>query len=49
MSVDLLNDGKTVVSGSFDQTLKLWDWETGLLVNTLNVGVKIYSLTIVKF
>ncbi|BAZ37356.1 WD-40 repeat-containing protein [Calothrix sp. NIES-4101] len=28
-------DGKFVVSGSMDKTIKIWDWETGNLIKTL--------------
>ncbi len=31
-SLDYLPDGKTIVSGSFDNTIKLWDARTGRLI-----------------
>ncbi|NES65413.1 MAG: WD40 repeat domain-containing protein, partial [Okeania sp. SIO2D1] len=34
-SVSISNDGKTIVSGSFDKTIKVWNLETGELIHTL--------------
>jgi WD40 repeat protein len=31
-------DGKTLASSSLDQTIKLWNWQTGKLLNTLPAG-----------
>lgn len=36
ISVAISNNGKFVVSGSSDCTLKMWDLETGELIHTLN-------------
>ena len=47
-SLDLLNDGQTLVSGSEDKTIKLWDWTTGECLNTIETGLKIWSLAIIK-
>ena len=37
-----------LVSGSSDQTLKFWDWSTGEVLNTINTGLNIRSLTVLK-
>lgn len=29
-------DGKYLISGSYDSTLKVWDWQTGVEVRTLS-------------
>ncbi len=34
-SVSISNDGKTIVSGSWDNTIKVWNRETGELIRTL--------------
>ncbi len=34
-TVAISPDGQTVVSGSWDQTVKIWDWVTGRLKATL--------------
>jgi WD40 repeat protein len=34
-SVSISNDGKTIVSGSWDYTIKVWNRETGELIRTL--------------
>ena len=34
-SVALTFDGKFIVSGSEDQTIKIWEYDTGTLVRTL--------------
>jgi len=47
-SLDLLNDGQTLVSGSWDHTIKLWNWTSGQYLNSLDTGVQIYSLTKIK-
>ncbi len=31
-------DGKTIAAGSMDQTIKLWDWATGKLLETIVPG-----------
>ena len=43
-SLDLLDDGETLVSGSEDQTIKFWNWKTGQLLNSVNTGTRIYAL-----
>ena len=35
LSVAITNDGKTIVSGSGDKTIKIWSFETGLVISTL--------------
>ena len=35
ISISITNDGKTIVSGSYDATIKVWDLKTGDEINTL--------------
>ncbi len=35
-SIVITPDGKNIISGSFDQTIKIWDFETGDLIKTLD-------------
>ncbi len=47
-SVDLLNS-QTLVSGSLDQTIKLWNWSTGECLSTIKAtGSVVYSLAVIK-
>ena len=47
--VDLLNS-QTLVSGSVDQTIKLWNWSTGECLSTIRTaGSDIESLAIINF
>jgi WD40 repeat protein len=49
-SVDLLNNGQTLVSGSEDQTIKLWNWSTGECFSTIQTtGSLIKSLAVINF
>jgi WD40 repeat protein len=49
-SVDLLNNGQTLVSGSRDQTIKLWNWSTGKCFSTIKTtGSRITSLAVINF
>jgi WD40 repeat protein len=49
-SVDLLNNGQTLVSGSSDQTIKLWNWSTGECLSTIQTtGSRIRSLAVINF
>ena len=45
-SLDLLSDGQTLVSGSLDQTIKIWNWKTGHCLNTIATGLAIRSLAV---
>lgn len=47
-SIDLVNNGQTLVSCSQDQTIKFWNWQTGQPLNTLNTGSSIRTLVIVN-
>ena len=47
-SLDLINNGQTLVSGSFDQTIKTWDWRTGQCLNTIQTNSHIYSLAVLN-
>jgi WD40 repeat protein len=49
-SVDLLNNGQTLVSGSSDQTIKLWNWSTGKCFSTIQTpDSRILSLAVINF
>ena len=39
-------DGNTAYSGSKDKTIKSWDINTGLVINSVNVGMQVNSLAI---
>ncbi|WP_235440921.1 WD40 repeat domain-containing protein, partial [Limnoraphis robusta] len=46
-SVSISKDGKTIVYGSWDNTIKVWNRETGELIRTLTGhGGKVYSVSI---
>ena len=47
-SLDLLNDGQTLVSGSYDQTIKYWNWTTRQVLKTIRTGYVIWSLAIIS-
>jgi WD40 repeat protein len=47
-SIDLLNNGETLVSGSWDRTIKLWNWSTGECLSTIQTtGLSIQSLAVI--
>jgi hypothetical protein len=47
-SVDLLNNGQTLVSGSYDKKIKLWNWSTGECFNKMETtGGGIRSLAVI--
>ena len=50
-SVDLLNNGQTLVSGSYgDGTIKLWNWSMGECFSTIQTtDSDIQSLAVIKF
>jgi WD40 repeat protein len=49
LSVDLLNS-QTLVSGSEDETIKLWNWSTGECFSTIQTpGSNIYALAVINF
>jgi WD40 repeat protein len=49
-SVDLLNNGQTLVSGSLDESIKLWNWSTGECFSTIKTpGSYIYALAVINF
>jgi WD40 repeat protein len=48
-SVDLLNNGQTLVSGSWDGTIKLWNWSTGECFSTIKTpDSRITSLAVIN-
>jgi WD40 repeat protein len=46
-SLDLY-DEQTLISGSWDQTVKLWNISNGTLIRSINVDIKINALTMLK-
>ena len=42
--VAFAEDNKTLVTGSLDKTVKMWDIVTGQNLMTMNVGVEVWSL-----
>jgi WD40 repeat protein len=46
-SLDLYDD-QTLISGSYDKTVKLWDITNGKLIRSINVDIKIYALAMLK-
>jgi WD40 repeat protein len=47
-SIDLINNGQTLVSGSQDETIKLWNWSTGECLSTIQTtGSTISSLAVI--
>jgi len=46
-SLDLMNNGQTLVSGGDDKTIKLWNWSTGQCLQTIQTNSTIYSLAFV--
>jgi WD40 repeat protein len=48
LSVDLINNGQTLVSGSEDKSIKLWNWSTGECFSTIQTpGSDIWSLAVI--
>ena len=45
-SLDMLN-AQTLVSGSWDQTIKLWNWKTGDCVRIIEANMQIRSLAVI--
>ena len=46
-SLDLFN-WNTLISGSWDKTIRFWDISNGSLVHTLNSGIKVNCLIMIK-
>ena len=46
--IDLSSNGRKLVSGSRDKTLKFWDWESGQCLHTINTGLLINTVAIIK-
>ncbi|KAJ3558899.1 hypothetical protein NM688_g651 [Phlebia brevispora] len=44
LSVRFSSDGRHIVSGSCDHTIKIWDTETGVMLNTMQCRGWIYSV-----
>ena len=47
-SLDILNDGQTLVSASGDKTIKFWNWTSGQVLNTINTNLQIRSLAVIN-
>jgi WD40 repeat protein len=43
-ALDLMNDGKILLSGSQDGTFKMWDISSGTLIKTIDTRTPVYSL-----
>jgi WD40 repeat protein len=48
-SIDLINNGQTLVSGSFNAEIKLWNWSTDECLSTIqSTGSSINSLAVIN-
>jgi WD40 repeat protein len=47
-SIDMLNPGLTLVSGSLDQKIKVWDIKSGGCLNEISTGQPIQSLAVLN-
>jgi WD40 repeat protein len=43
----MLRDGARLVSGAYDQKIKVWNWSTGEQLNTIDTNLYIDSLTVI--
>ena len=47
-SVELINDGQTLLSASYDGTIRIWDWKTGQIERGIYTGLSIYSWAVLN-
>ena len=47
-SLDLLSDNQTLVSGSRDLTIKYWNTQTGQNLRSINIGLNMWSMTVLR-
>lgn len=47
-SVALSTDGRTIISGSWDNTIKVWDLETDALAATFNAATTVRAVTLMN-
>jgi WD40 repeat protein len=47
-SMDLTDNGQTLVSGSRDSTIRKWNWSNGTLLSTLTTSASITSLAVLS-
>jgi len=47
-SLDLINNGRVVVSGFADGTLQFWDWSTREFLNNKETKLEIYALSVIN-
>ena len=41
-------DGQTILSGSLDKTVKVWNWKTGECLNTVEISREITSVSVLN-
>ena len=47
-SLDLMNNGQTLVSGTFERDMEFWKWSTGELLSKTQTNSQIRSLAVVN-
>ena len=47
-SIEVLSDGKTFVSGSYDKRIIFWNITTGEIITSINTGLTIRALTVLN-
>jgi WD40 repeat protein len=47
-AIDLMSDGQTLMSGANDYSIKMWNWQTGACLQTINAGLNIRALSLIK-
>jgi WD40 repeat protein len=47
-SLDLMNNGQTLVSGTFERDMEFWKWSTGELLSKTQTNFQIRSLAVVN-
>ena len=47
-AIAISDDNKNIITGSFDQTIKIWNTKTGGLIKTIANGSPVYSVSMTK-
>ena len=47
-SIEVLSDGKTFVTGSYDKRIIFWNITTGEIITSINTGLTIRALTVLN-